>query len=74
VKNSKISSFCFLWIFADVVRRLTNYGQASPEGIVSVGQALREARQLLRDIKGRSLHSQSRAANHSFKYVNIKEN
>jgi hypothetical protein len=49
--------------------RLTNYGQADPTGILSVGQALREAHRLLHKIKERNLHLRSKAANHSLKYV-----
>lgn len=73
-KHAKTPPFCFLGILTDAVRGLTNYGQAGPEGIVSVGQALREAHRLLNEIKGRNLHSRSKAANHSLKYVNNKEN
>ncbi|KDR22194.1 Laminin subunit alpha-1, partial [Zootermopsis nevadensis] len=52
----------------DVVMRLTNYGQAGPAGIVSVGQALREAIHLLHKIKERNLHLRNKAANHSLNF------
>jgi hypothetical protein len=69
--SSKVQSLlsCLLGILTDVVMRLTNYGQAGPAGIVSVGQALREAHHLLHKIKERDLHLRSKAANHSLKYV-----
>lgn len=63
---------CFLGVLADVVRRLTHYGQADTGGLVSVSQALQEAHQLLRAIKGTNLNLRSKAANHSLKYVNLK--
>ncbi|XP_069690531.1 laminin subunit alpha-2 isoform X2 [Periplaneta americana] len=52
----------------DVVNTLQNYGEGSPTGIYSVGQALKEARRLLHKIKTRNLHLQSKAANQCFKF------
>lgn len=54
------------------MKRLTHYGQADPEGLISVSQALQEAHQLLHKIKGTNLNLRSKAANHSLKYVNFK--
>jgi hypothetical protein len=63
---------CFIGIFTDVVKRLTHYGQAEPEGQVSVSQALQEAHQLLHAMKGTNLNLLSKAANRSLKYVNFE--
>ena len=54
------------------MRKLTQYGQADPGGLVSVSQALQEAHQLLHTIKGTNLSPHSKAANRSLKYVNLK--
>lgn len=54
------------------MKRLTHYGQADPEGLITVSQALQEAHQLLHKIKGTNLNVHSKAANHSLKYVNFK--
>jgi hypothetical protein len=64
---------CFLGILTDVVKRLTDYGQAGHEGLVSVSQALQEAHQLLHKIKGTNLNLHSKAANRSLKYVNYRK-
>jgi hypothetical protein len=66
------NQLCFVGILTDVVKSLTNYGQAGPEGLLSVSQALQEAHQLLHKIKGTNLNLHSKAANRSLKYVNFK--